>query len=116
MVLKEIIFIKVLLKTVSSTGNYYNSKPPETIRNHPKLSETTQNFFQTTTNYLELAIISLIPPETPQQPVIKCIWLILSSKILELYLTVFPKLLKNNEYYFNFTVIVNIFLITTTET
>ena len=59
----------------TKTANH--QKPSETTRNHPKPSATTQNFLQP--------------------------WLILSSKILELYSTIFPKLLKNNEYsYFHF--------------
>ena len=64
-----------LWKVTIKTANH--PKPSETTRNHPKPSATTQNFLQ------------------PQ--------LILSSKILELYSTIFPKLLKNNEYsYFHF--------------
>ena len=71
----------------------------QTTRNHPKPPETIQN-------YLKPPKISYNQPQNTrnsQQPFTKCIWLLLSSKILELYSTHFPKLLKNNEYsYFHF--------------
>ena len=60
-------FVVVTTKTENHT------KPSETTRNHPKTSKTAENFLKPTTNYPELAIISLKPPETPQQASTKCI-------------------------------------------
>ena len=98
-------------KPSKTTRNH--PKPPETIQNHPKPPKISCSQPQTTR-------ISYNQPQTTrnnQQPATKCIWLILSSKILKLYSTIFPKLLKNNEYfYFHFSVIVNIIIIITTET
>ena len=59
----EMFCKKDVLRVTTKTANH--PKPPETIRNHSKPSETTQNFLQPTTNYLELAIISLKQPDTP---------------------------------------------------
>ena len=87
-------------------GNYYNSKPSETIRNHPKPSKTIRNQPKFLAINHKLPGISYNQPQTTrnlQQPATKWIWLILSCKMLELYTTIFPKLLKNNEYsYFHF--------------
>ena len=51
------------LMVTTKTANH--PKSPETTRSHPKPSETSKNFLQPTTNYPGLAIISLKPPETP---------------------------------------------------
>ena len=51
------------MKPSKTTRNH--PKPSETTRNHTKLSETTQTFLQPTSNYPKLPIISLKPPETP---------------------------------------------------
>ena len=89
------------MKPSKTTRNH--PKPTVTTRNHTKLSETTQTFLQPTSNYPKLPIISLKPPETPNNHPLNAFWPILSSKILEPYSTSFPKLLKNNEYsYFHF--------------
>ena len=83
-------------KVTTKTANH--PKPSKTTRNHPKLPKIIQN-------YLKPPKISYNQPQTTrnsQKPSTKCIWLILSSKILELYSTIFPKLLKNSEYYFHF--------------
>ena len=84
----------VSTEVITKTANH--PKPSKTIRNHPKFLATNH----------KLPGISYNQPQTTrhtQQPATKCIWPILSSKILELYSTIFPKSLKNNEYsYFNF--------------
>ena len=80
--------------TVVTTKTANHPKPRETSRNHPKPHKPSCNQPQTTE-------ISYNQPQTtriPQQPASKCIWLILSSKILEQYSTIFPKSLKNNKY------------------
>ena len=79
--------------TVVTTKIVNHPKPRETIRNHTNLLVTNH----------KLPEISYNQPQTtriPQQPASKCIWLILSSKILEQYSTInrFPKSLKNNKY------------------
>ena len=72
--------------------------------NHPKPPETTQNFLQPTTNYLELAIISLKQPDTPNNQPLSAFGQFYHLKFWNYtHQTIFPKLLKNNEYsYFNF--------------
>ena len=64
-------------------------QPPETIQNHPKFPATNDKLLGISYNQSQTT-------RNLQQPATKCIWLILSSKILELHSTIFPKLLKNN--------------------
>ena len=47
-------FVTVTTKTVNH---------PKPYKNHPKPSKTTQNFLKPTTNYSELSVICLKPPE-----------------------------------------------------
>ena len=74
---------------ITKTENH--PKPSETTQNHPKPFETTQSFLQPTNpgisyNQSQTTRIS-------QQSATKCIWLILSSKILELWIFLFSLLL-----------------------
>ena len=69
--------------------------------NHPKPSKTIRNYPRFLASNHKLPGISYNQPQTTghtQQPATKCIWLILSSKILELYSTsIFAfKLLENS--------------------
>ena len=72
--------------------------------NHPKPSEITHSFLQPTTNYLELAIISLKQPDTPNNQPLSAFGQFYHIKFWNYsQQIIFSKSLKNNEYsYINF--------------